>query len=127
MTSGIWSGRPDPEGPPRVLEVMAAPGPVGGGGVFSIDPERAEECIRTLRAVAVDLMSTRISMDLAYFPPPGTDVVSTNMAVQARVMADRALLFMDTWRSQLEETAAALEEQLAAYLATEEIQRNRLA
>ena len=124
---GIFLGIPDPDTERRILEVIAAPGPVGGGGTFFVDPERAEECVRVLRGVALDLVATRQIMDLIVFPPPGADQVSVNMADQASVMADRAVRFVDIWRDQLAQTADALEQQLAAYRAAEQEQRNRLA
>ncbi|GAA1290214.1 hypothetical protein GCM10009609_67550 [Pseudonocardia aurantiaca] len=110
-----------------MLEVMAAPGPLGGGGVFTIDPERAEECIRTLRSVVQDLTASMPLVDQAYFPPPGADAVSVNMANQAGVMAGRAAAYIVAWRSQLIDTTLALEQQLAAYQSADETNRGRLA
>lgn len=110
----------------RVLEVMAAPGPAGGGGSFFVDPERAQECIRGLRGVADYLVETEALMDQATFPPPGADAVSVNIATQAAIMANRAAGFVLAWRTQLEQTADGLEQQLAAYRATEEANRARL-
>lgn len=110
----------------RVLEVMAAPGPAGGGGSFFVDPERAQECIRGLRGVANYLGQTESLLDGAYFPPPGADAVSVNVAIQAGIMAGRAAGFVAAWRTQLSQTAEGLEQQLAAYRAVEEANRARL-
>jgi hypothetical protein len=110
----------------RVLEVVAAPGPTGGGGSFFVDPERAEDCIRALRGVAVDLVAMEPLLDLTFFPPPSADVVSVNSALQAGVMARRAGVFVAAWRVQLQDTVDGLEQQLAQYRGADEKSRARL-
>ncbi|OLT14647.1 hypothetical protein BJF78_18250 [Pseudonocardia sp. CNS-139] len=124
---GIWLAPPEPGDVSRVLEAVVAAGPLGGGGTFYVDPERAEECIRQLRAVAVNLIEVEQLTGQAYFPPPGTDLVSRNAAREAGIMANHAAHYVSTWRIQLEQTAAALDAQLMTYLAAEEAQRARLA
>jgi hypothetical protein len=109
-----------------VLEVVAAPGPTGGGGSFFVDPERAEDCIRTLRGVVLGLTAVMPLFDETVFPPPGADAVSVNAATQAGVMANRARGFVVEWRSQLEQTVGALEQQLANYRSVDEANRSRL-
>ena len=113
--------------PDAILQILAAPGPTGPGGMFFIDPERAQDCIDKLRTAAIDLMETARTLYLAYFPAPAEDPVSVNLAVQGRIMADRAHTYIMTWRDQLDRTAQALEEQLAAYRATDEANARRLA
>lgn len=110
----------------NVLQVMAAPGPAGPGGMFSVDPERAQECIDKLRAAVLDLLDTARTLDLAHFPPPAEDPVSVNLSVQGGIMADRAHAYVMTWREQLDRTARALEEQLAAYRAADEANAHSL-
>jgi hypothetical protein len=118
---------PSPDLERRVLEVVAAPGPTGGGGSFFVDPERAEDCIRALRGVAVDLAAMELRVDQAVFPAPSADEVSVNATIQAGVMARRAGAFVAAWRRQLEATALSLEQQLAQYRGTDEHNRARLA
>jgi hypothetical protein len=109
------------------LQALVAPGPAGGGGWFEIDPESAQECVRMLREVVVDLVEAQLLMDQAYFTPPGWDDVSRNAAEQAAVMTDRARQFVLTWRTQLQQTAEGLERQLADYRAAEAANRERFA
>lgn len=113
--------------PDAVLQILAAPGPTGPGGMFFVDPERAQDCIDRLRKAVLDLGDSLSMLDLAYFPPPADDPVSVNLAVQGGVMAQRAQTYVVTWRDQLTQTAQALEEQLAAYRATDEANARRLA
>lgn len=109
------------------LTAMVAMGPTGGGGSFTVDPERAEECIRALRGVVLDLMAAQAGLGFAAFPAPGRDEVSKNVAEQSGVMANRAAAFVDAWRKQLQQTADGLEQQLAAYRAADEANRARQA
>jgi hypothetical protein len=118
--------RPAPEMPDDLLRVMAAPGPAGPGGMFFVDPERAQQCIDTLRGCVVQLRDTARQLDQAYFPPPAEDPVSVNLAVQGRVMADRAHAYVTAWRLQLEQTVEGLQQQLATYLTTDDDTRSRL-
>lgn len=123
---GIWLGPPDRNDIRDVLKVQAAPGPLGEGGTFYIDPDRAEECIQALRSVAVELLDSEALLEQAYFPPPGSDQVSVNVAKQAGVMANRAAGYIASWRSQLEQTILVLEQQLADYLGIEQVNRDRV-
>lgn len=98
-----------------------------GGDALWIDPERAQGVIDKLRDAALRLLDLRdIARDLRVFPP-AADEVSRNVAKQANLMADNARAFNDAWRRQLEDAAIRLEEQLAAYRATEEHNRARLS
>jgi hypothetical protein len=118
--------RPAPEAPDDLLRVMAAPGPAGPGGMFFVDPERAQACIDELRSAVLDLGTALDRLDLAYFPSPAEDPVSVNLAVQGGVMADRAHAYITAWRDQLEQTAMGLHEQLAAYRSAEDVNAQRL-
>jgi hypothetical protein len=109
------------------LQALVAPGPAGGGGWFAIDPERAEECVRMLREVVVDLAEADLLADQAVFTPPGWDDVSVNVAEQAVLMAHRARDFVVAWRTQLQQTAEGLERQLADYRAAEAANHERFA
>jgi hypothetical protein len=108
-----------------VLRLSAVPGVSGGGGSFFVDPERAQECIDRLRAVVSDLLTLDSFFDSLYCPPPGADPVSVNVALQGRVMANRARSFVETWRLQLERAALGLEQQLADYRGVEDENRSR--
>ncbi len=110
-----------------ILQVLAAPGPAGSGGMFFVDPDRAQECIDKLRKAVLDLTDAARTLDLAYFPSPAEDPVSVNLSVQGGLMADRAHAYVATWRDQLDQTARALEEQLAAYRAADEDNAHRLS
>lgn len=112
---------------PAGLALSIPPGTSGPGGAFRIDPERAQTCIDGLRAVALDLLDAQRLTKLMAFPAPAEDAVSQNLAVQGRVMADRARDYVQAWRNQILQTADALEQQLAAYRAAEEQTRARLA
>lgn len=107
--------------------VMAVPaGPGGAGGSFRVDPERAQACIDGLRAVALDLMDAQRGAKFMAFQPPAFDAVSLNLAIQGAKMAGRAEAYVVAWRSQISQTADALEQQLAAYRAAEDRSRARL-
>jgi hypothetical protein len=97
-----------------------------GGDALWIHPDGATEVIDALRAAARRLAELdKISWGL-YLKAPFQDGVSTNMAVQANRMADRARAFNTAWRLQILGAAAQLSEQLAAYQATDEQQRRHL-
>lgn len=110
----------------NVLRVVPPPGPAGSGGMFSIDPERAQACIDGLRKVALDINDAVRQLDQAYFPPPAQDAVSLNLAVQGGRMAQRAQAYGLAWRDQIEQTAQALQERLTAYRAPEAANARRL-
>jgi hypothetical protein len=97
-----------------------------GGDALRIHPDGAAEVVRTLRAVAERLRRLDLISDGLYVKAPFQDGVSTNMAVQANLMADRARAFNTAWRLQIQGAATQLAEQLAAYQATDEQQRRHL-
>lgn len=110
------------------LMVTVPPGPLPGSGgtSFSVDPDKAQDCIRWLREAALDLVDARRILARAYVDPPARDLVSLNFAKQAATMADRAGAFVTAWQNQLIGTADALQQQLDDYRAVDENNRVRL-
>jgi hypothetical protein len=97
-----------------------------GGDALWIHPDGAAEVIDALRAAARRLAELdKISWGLKV-NAPFHDEVSTNMAAQANLMAERARAFNTAWRLQILGAAAQLAEQLAAYRAADEQHRRRL-
>ncbi|NMH99625.1 PE domain-containing protein [Pseudonocardia acidicola] len=105
---------------------VASPGGVGAGA-FYIDPERAQECIDRLKAVALDVADVLPSLLTAYFSPPARDEVSANMTQQAWEMLRQSEAFVRAWRDDIASTVAALEQQLAAYRRAETANRAQRA
>lgn len=106
---------------------LAAP-VVGGGGAggFVVDPERAEACIAELSRIVNDLRLQAMMQTACAFDAPGYDDVSLNLAVNGRVMAQRAEQFVRAWADQIEVTRDALRRQLDGYSTTEDANRRLL-
>ncbi|GAA2540628.1 PE domain-containing protein [Pseudonocardia hydrocarbonoxydans] len=106
---------------------LAAP-VVGGGGAggFVVDPERAEACIVELTRIVNDLRLQAMMQAACAFDAPGYDDVSLNLAVNGRVMAQRAEQFVRAWADQIEATRDALQLQLDGYSTTEDTNRRLL-
>lgn len=94
----------------------------GSGGAFLIDPDKAEPFIAEVRSAAERLENAKLAARQAgdIEVVPGGDLVTENAAIQAKKMAGNALSALDAYQRQLFATADELQDQLAAYRATEQ-------
>lgn len=99
----------------------------GVADAFYVDPERAQKCVDDLLVAAGKMRATLLDWRRAYFPPPGRDGVSVNMAHNASEMARRAEAYITAWADQIETTAEALRQQLVAYRGVDEANAARRA
>jgi hypothetical protein len=105
----------EPRGPQVRLAVGGSP-----AGAFFVDPERAQACVDALLGVAGDVRASLFNVMMMLFPPPGRDEVSVNMARNAHEMVRRTDAYVRAWANQIEATAEALRQELAAYQRVDE-------
>ncbi|MGQ0577217.1 MAG: PE domain-containing protein [Pseudonocardia sp.] len=98
-----------------------------GGNALWIDPDRAQGVIDQLTAPARQVDDLWNDFRHAYLLPAADDAISQNVAHQANRMTDNARAFCQAYAAQLDGAATQLAEQLAAYQATDEDNRRRLA
>lgn len=108
----------------ELARTAGAGGGIGAG--LAVDPERAREAVTRLEE-ALDALAVGIA-DLRFgagFPAPGADVVSVNLATQAREMARRAEAFAQAYAGQIMQARDALLAQIEAYERTERTNADR--
>lgn len=99
----------------------------GGSGGFRVEPQRLVEAIKRLDVVLNSLDKVRNSAMNTSFDPPGYDDVSINMAQNGAIMSMRAAEYVSAWIGQVVATRDALEQDLDAYIRTDEANSGRRA
>ncbi|MGQ0574085.1 MAG: PE domain-containing protein [Pseudonocardia sp.] len=133
MSDHDVSGPPSRYGSPawRLAAAQAElnrPLPAGGlGAGFLVDPERAEQAARLLDEAVLDIRQALRDFKLGHVVAPAQDPVSLNLAVQMREMDRRAVVYVDTWAGHVEQAAAQIRAQIAAYRGVEAENAARLA
>lgn len=109
----------------RRLAEIPATGGIGNG--FLVDPERAEQAVRTLTGVIDELEVAILAWRRQEKINAGTDPVSVQLAENVATMGTRAGSWLESWTDQIRLARDALQAQVDDYRRVEQENADRFA